>query len=281
MVSNGRTDRWQIHIRKWEVGLLQCELAEVQHRRYHEYSIQINNYQSLSCLILRRGSMVQLGWLGTLLSKLRYRHADSRSWAHYKRTNLWKSDADRKLSRLGQLFASVIRHRALPRFEKWLTSEYSLLNDIFSWRFMVKLGSVGDMLYQLWSRCTISLTYTQWWHTVLREFNRHRKLSRWGLPWKNYWSVHFCLSMLSLAEGSWSNWGVWGACSTSSGPGTKSRLRAHSDGTPCTGSPTETEGCQGEICHAISFSHLGTLFYTNELQYQLLHIRICHQFWDQ
>ena len=133
-------------------------------------------------VLLRRGSMVQLGWLGTLLSKLRYRHADSRSWAHYKRTNLCKSDADRKLSRLGQLLASVIRHRALPRFEKWLTSEYSLLNDIFSWRFMVKLGSVGDMLYQLWSRCTISLTYTQWWHTVLREFNRHRKLSRWGLP---------------------------------------------------------------------------------------------------
>ena len=31
MVSNGRTDRWQIHIREWEVGLLQCKLAEVQH----------------------------------------------------------------------------------------------------------------------------------------------------------------------------------------------------------------------------------------------------------
>ena len=125
--------------------------------------------------------MVQLGWLGNLLSKLRYRHTDSRSWAHYKRTNLWKSGADRKLSRLGKLFASVIRHRGLPRFEKWLTSEYSLLNDIFRWRFMVKLGSVGNMLYQLRSRHPNSLTYTQWWHTVLREFNRHRKLSRWDM----------------------------------------------------------------------------------------------------
>ena len=72
----------------------------------------------MSCLLLRRGSMVELGWLGTMLSKLRYRHADSRSWAHYKRTNFRKSDADRKLSRLGQLFASAIRHGGLPRFEK-------------------------------------------------------------------------------------------------------------------------------------------------------------------
>ena len=158
MVSNGGANRWQIHIREWGVGVLQRQLAEMQHRRC-EYFYLIIEYLTLWCPCLRRGRMVQLGWLGTLLSKLRYRHTDSRSWPHYNRTNLWKSGAGRKLSRLGKLFASVIRHRGLPRFEKWLKSEYSILNDIFSWRFMVKLGSVGSMLYHMWSRHQISFTY--------------------------------------------------------------------------------------------------------------------------
>ena len=48
-----------------------------------------------------------------------------------------------------------------------------------------------------------------------------------------------------LVEGSWSTWDAWGTCSTSCGQGIKSRSRGHSDGTPCSGSSTQTGFCQG------------------------------------
>ena len=53
-------------------------------------------------------------------------------------------------------------------------------------------------------------------------------------------------------EGTWDHWSSWGACSTTcDSTGTWSRSRTHSGNMPCTGSNTETAGCQSEIRIAI------------------------------
>ena len=52
--------------------------------------------------------------------------------------------------------------------------------------------------------------------------------------------ITFC-----IVEGTWSTWSEWDTCSTSCGQGTKSRSRVHSGGTPCSGSSTEADNCQG------------------------------------
>ena len=65
-------------------------------------------------------------------------------------------------------------------------------------------------------------------------------------------------------EGSWSSWGVWGSCSTSCGQGTMSRTRGHSDGTPCSGSDTDSASCQGNIFY--SFHIIIFLIYENDFK---------------
>lgn len=53
---------------------------------------------------------------------------------------------------------------------------------------------------------------------------------------------------LFLAEGSWNSWGSWGACSTTcDSTGTWSRSRTFNGNMPCTGSATETGGCQSKL----------------------------------
>ena len=58
------------------------------------------------------------------------------------------------------------------------------------------------------------------------------------------------LIKLSIVEGTWSSWSEWGSCSTSCGQGTKSRSRVYSGGTPCSGSSTEADNCQGLLAMA-------------------------------
>ena len=60
--------------------------------------------------------------------------------------------------------------------------------------------------------------------------------------WEGYRArpfVSYC-DFLFLVEGIWTSWGGWSSCSTTCGQGTKSRLRGHTDGLPCTGSGTDT-----------------------------------------
>ena len=66
--------------------------------------------------------------------------------------------------------------------------------------------------------------------------------------WDVTFSLIVILKLCISAEGTWSEWESWGACSSTCGQGTRTRVKSHYGGRrPCQGQPKETENCQGEM----------------------------------
>ena len=74
-------------------------------------------------------------------------------------------------------------------------------------------------------------------------------------------------------DGGWSEWEAWTECTTSCGPGTKSRSRTCSspepspNGLPCSGEDSETESCEKAGCEGKKNQDIVIFYFYSEFNY--------------
>ena len=89
-------------------------------------------------------------------------------------------------------------------------------------------------------------------------------------------SLCYLYPTLSIADGEWTPWSEWTACSASCGPGTRFRTRECDDPPPqyggrdCVGESNETCSCNEQECAGKPFSKKCTSIYSAMLTIEFL-----------